>query len=71
VIVPTLAVLAHENGDDPTWARAKRDAAGRIQAMRGEDPLHVTWMKGIHDLPLQHPDALARRIIRFANEVVP
>jgi pimeloyl-ACP methyl ester carboxylesterase len=68
--VPTLAILAHETGDDPTWAQAKRDAAARIQAMRSDGILRVTWMEGIHDLPLQHPDALARRILRFANEVV-
>ncbi|MDP9329481.1 MAG: alpha/beta hydrolase [Actinomycetota bacterium] len=68
--VPTLAILAHETGDDPTWTRAKRDAAAGLQATRNDGLLHVTWMKGVHDLPLQHPDALARRILRFADEVV-
>jgi pimeloyl-ACP methyl ester carboxylesterase len=68
--VPTLAILAHETGDDPTWALAKREAATRIQALRSDGLLRVTWMEGIHDLPLQHPDALSRRILRFADQVV-
>jgi hypothetical protein len=28
-------------------------------------------LEGIHDLPLQHPDALASRIERFSQQLVP
>ena len=33
-------------------------------------PVRISWMEGIHDLPLQHPDALARRIERFVRQLV-
>jgi hypothetical protein len=33
-------------------------------------PVTFEWMRGVHDLPLQHPDRLARRIERFADERV-
>jgi len=60
--VPALAILAH--GDDPGLAGAKRRAAREL-AEAGA-PTRIAWMRGIHDLPLQHPEALARRIERFA-----
>jgi hypothetical protein len=28
------------------------------------------WIDGIHDIPVQRPDAIADRIQRFAQEVV-
>jgi hypothetical protein len=28
------------------------------------------WIEGIHDIPLQRPDAVAEQIERFAREVV-
>ena len=71
--VPTLAIVAHEPGadgaDDP-WTVAKREAAAEVRAAAGDGPVTVSWMRGIHDLPLQHPDALAGRIERFADGVV-
>jgi hypothetical protein len=33
-------------------------------------PVTFEWMEGIHDLPLQHPKRLARRIVRFAEQAV-
>lgn len=65
--VPALAIVAH-GGGDPDWDEAKRAAARRLRAAGA--PTRFTWMRGIHDLPLQHPDALARRIERFAATVV-
>jgi pimeloyl-ACP methyl ester carboxylesterase len=65
--VPTLAVLARGAGD-PEWDARKRRAAER--ARRSGSPIGITWLEGIHDLPLQHPDALARRIERFSSGLV-
>jgi pimeloyl-ACP methyl ester carboxylesterase len=65
--VPTLAVLARGSGD-PEWDERKRRAAERVA--RSGAPIRVSWMEGIHDLPLQHPDTLAGRIERFAEQLV-
>ena len=65
--VPTLTVLAR-GGGDPEWDDRKRRSAER--AARSGAPIRITWMKGIHDLPLQHPDALAGRIERFSDLLV-
>jgi pimeloyl-ACP methyl ester carboxylesterase len=63
---PTLAVLAR--GGDEAWDRAKREG---IRAMRDAGvPLEVTWIRGVHDLPIQHPDRVAARIERFAGAAV-
>jgi pimeloyl-ACP methyl ester carboxylesterase len=65
--VPTLAVLAR-GGGDPEWDERKRRAAKRV--MRSGAPIRISWMDGIHDLPLQHPDTLAGRVERFAEQLV-
>lgn len=65
--VPTLAVLAR-GGGDPEWDERKRRAVKRVAASGA--PVRVSWMEGIHDLPLQHPDALTRRIERFVRQLV-
>jgi pimeloyl-ACP methyl ester carboxylesterase len=65
--VPTLAVLAR-GGGDVEWDERKRRAAKRLA--RSGAPIRISWMKGIHDLPLQHPDALSGRIERFAEQLV-
>jgi pimeloyl-ACP methyl ester carboxylesterase len=64
---PTLAVLAR-GGGDPEWDERKRRAAEGVAASGA--PVRISWMEGIHDLPLQHPDALARRIERFVLQLV-
>ena len=33
-------------------------------------PVEVTWMSGVHDLPVQHPSRLVTRIERFADAAV-
>jgi pimeloyl-ACP methyl ester carboxylesterase len=65
--VPTLAVLARGGGDADGEAH-KRGFAER--ARRSGAPIRVSWLEGIHDLPLQHPDALAGRIERFSEGLV-
>jgi pimeloyl-ACP methyl ester carboxylesterase len=64
--VPALAIIAH--GEDPGFSAAKRAAVRDLAAAGGRT--RVAWMRGIHDLPLQHPEALARRIMRFAAAAV-
>ncbi len=65
--VPTLAVLAR-GGDDADAEAHKRGFAER--ARRSGAPIRVGWLEGIHDLPLQHPAALAGRIERFSEGLV-
>jgi pimeloyl-ACP methyl ester carboxylesterase len=65
--VPTLAILAYGAGDE-NWDDRKRGAADR--ARRSDAPIRIAWLEGIHDLPVQHPDALARRIERFSDGLV-
>jgi pimeloyl-ACP methyl ester carboxylesterase len=67
--VPLLAIVAHRGGD-PGWDEAKRTAVRRLREFARDRPLTVRWMEGIHDLPLQHPSALAARIDRWADSVV-
>ena len=65
--VPTLAVLARGGGDADAETH-KRGFAER--ARRSGAPIRVSWLEGIHDLPLQHPAALAGRIERFSEGLV-
>jgi pimeloyl-ACP methyl ester carboxylesterase len=65
--VPTLAVLAHGAGD-PSWDERKRRAAARARGSGA--PVRISWLEGIHDVPLQHPGALAGRIERFSDGLV-
>ena len=65
--VPALAVLAR-GGGDPAWDERKRRSAR--QARRSGASMRITWIDGIHDVPLQHPVALAARIERFAEGLV-
>ena len=64
---PPSPILAR-GGGDPEWDERKRRSAER--AASSGAPVRISWMKGIHDLPLQHPDALAGRIERFSDLLV-
>jgi hypothetical protein len=70
--VPVLAVLArtHDAEDDPGWTDVKRRAARDIQ--RATDPglVSISWLDGVHDLPVHRPLRLAARIERFTRSVV-
>lgn len=68
VNVPTLAIVAH--GSDPQRDANVRRSLQRIRDLTRGRPVSVGWMRGIHDLPLQHPEALARRIERFSRTAV-
>lgn len=68
VRVPTLVLAARTGATspDPTgFLESKTRSAGAVRAI-GE-PVRFEWMDGIHDLPLQRPEALARRIVRAAR----
>jgi pimeloyl-ACP methyl ester carboxylesterase len=67
--VPTLAIVAGRGGD-PAWDVAKREAAARVRRAARGRPLTIAWMDGIHDLPLQHPKALAARIRRWSRSTL-
>ena len=66
VRAPGLAIMA--GGSDPGWDARRRAAATTLR--RSGAPIRVTWLDGIHDLPLQHPRALVRRIGAFAKTAV-
>ncbi len=53
----------------PAWDERKRERAPSTLAESGA-PIRISWLEGIHDLPIQHPDALARRIQRFSDGLV-
>jgi pimeloyl-ACP methyl ester carboxylesterase len=63
---PALAILAR--GGDGTWDARRREAAAALRA--AGSPTRITWIDGIHDLPLQHPGTLARRIGAFVRTAV-
>ena len=62
---PTLAILAGEGGDPR--GRGRR-ASERVRETNA--PVRLTTIEGIHDVPLQHPGALAARIERFSQRLV-
>lgn len=68
--VPVL-VLATRRRDAPDDERrfieAKREASATVRAIDGH--VRFAWVEGIHDLPLHRPEALARRVGRFARGV--
>lgn len=69
VRVPTLVLGVRSPPGVPDSAgfmREKETAAGIVRAIG--DPVRFEWVRGIHDLPLQRPVALANRIRRFAAE---
>jgi pimeloyl-ACP methyl ester carboxylesterase len=70
VRVPTLAIVARSTGgddQDEAQAAARREAVTSVRVAARGRPVRISWMEGIHDLPLQHPDALADRFRRFAG----
>jgi pimeloyl-ACP methyl ester carboxylesterase len=72
IAVPTHAIVAHGAGgaDTADWEAGKRSGVRVVRGITRDRPATLSWMRGIHDLPLQHPDALVRRIETFARRVV-
>jgi hypothetical protein len=64
--VPALAVLSR--GDEAAWIERRTLIASRLR--RTAPPVRISSLRGIHDLPLQHPGALAGRVERFADQLV-
>jgi pimeloyl-ACP methyl ester carboxylesterase len=63
--LPALAVLSR---GDEGWTERRTLIAERLR--RTAAPVRLSSLRGIHDLPLQHPGALAGRIERFAAQLV-
>jgi pimeloyl-ACP methyl ester carboxylesterase len=66
--VPTLVLAvrpAPASPDPAGFQEAKRRGARAVRAVGG--PVRFEWIDGIHDVPLQRPGALARRIVRAAR----
>lgn len=68
--VPILVLAVRtpaETTDSAGFAEEKQRAAHAVRSIGGAVTLE--WIRGIHDLPLQRPRALADRIRRFAETV--
>jgi pimeloyl-ACP methyl ester carboxylesterase len=66
--VPTLAIVM-QGADDLTTAR-RRAAESAIRAATPRGSVRFAWMEGVHDVPLQQPGSLVRRIDRFVRSAV-
>jgi hypothetical protein len=66
--VPSEALLTHGGSADAAWTAAKRRHARTIRATGA--PTRIAWVEGIHDIPLQQPALVARRIGSFAHRAV-
>lgn len=71
VRVPTLVLGVRSDPGDPDtegFLRRKERAATIVRAIG--DPVRFAWVGGIHDIPIQRPDVVARRVRRFARDAV-
>jgi len=66
VRTPGLAIVA--TGHDPAWDARRREAVRSLRETGA--PVRVATIEGVHDVPLQHPRTLARRISAFARTAV-
>lgn len=68
VRVPTLVIGVRATAGSPESARflEEKERAARVVRSIG-CPVRFAWVEGIHDLPLQKPDVVARRILRTAD----
>ena len=68
---PTLVLAVRSapgEADSAGFMEDKERAAEVAKAIDGV--VRFEWIDGIHDIPIQRPDAVAERIQRFAREVV-
>jgi pimeloyl-ACP methyl ester carboxylesterase len=68
VTVPTLVLAARSTpgtSQEAGFLESKRLGSRAVRAIG--QPVRFEWIDGIHDLPLQRPGALARRIVRAAR----
>jgi pimeloyl-ACP methyl ester carboxylesterase len=71
VRVPTLVLAVRSapgEADSAGFMEEKERAAEVVKAI--DEAVRFEWIEGIHDIPIQRPDAVAERIQRFAQEVV-
>lgn len=64
-----LAVRSRPEGADSTGFMEEKERAARVVRSIG-DPVRFEWIDGIHDVPLQRPEAVAARIDRFDRTLV-
>ena len=70
VRVPALILAARSRSGGSTVSQFERDkaiAARRVRTIG--PPVSFEWIEGIHDVPLQRPEAVARRIAKLAEAV--
>jgi pimeloyl-ACP methyl ester carboxylesterase len=70
VTVPTLVVATRRpdaKDQEAAFIDAKDAAAEEVGSIGG--PVRFQWIEGIHDVPLQHPDAVAELIRDFATNL--
>jgi len=68
VRVPTLIVAARSRSGGSAASGFERDKAITARGVRTiGPPVSFAWIEGIHDVPLQRPEAVARRIATFAG----
>ena len=68
--VPAHAIVT-EGSRSRSAADRERATHGAARALRAAGaPTRLSWIDGIHDVPLQHPEELARRIERFVRTAV-
>jgi len=71
VQVPTLVMAVRSapgEADSAGVMEEKERAAEVVKAI--DEAVRFEWIEGIHDIPIQRPEAVADRIERFAREVV-
>ena len=71
VQVPTLVLAVRSapgEADSAGFMEEKERAAEVVKAI--DEAVRFEWIEGIHDIPIQRPEAVADRIERFAREVV-
>ena len=67
--VPTLAIVTEGSRDAEASREHRRSATASALRAAGA-PTRLTWIRAIHDVPLQAPEELARRIERFVRTAV-
>ncbi len=68
---PTLVVAVRSAPGEADSAGFMKDKERAAEVVKDIDAaVRFEWIDGIHDIPIQRPDAVAERIQRFAQEVV-
>ena len=69
VRVPTLVVATRrEEAEGPEAMFIASKQLGEQEVRKIGGPVRFRWIEGIHDVPLQHPDAVAELVREFAGD---